>query len=83
MCIHDVSYLHNREIDKFMWMHNMKKGDYSKSAHESKLIKSQFEINNPTLFFSVWNFKLGFLYWNFLKIYCEILVWFVYSFEIV
>ena len=32
MCINDVSYLHEREIDKFTWIHNMKKGDYLESA---------------------------------------------------
>ena len=67
MCIHDVTYLHKWETDKATWMYNMKKGDYLKSAHKPKLLKSQFGINHPTLFFSVWNFKLGFLYLNFPK----------------
>ena len=51
VCIHDVTYLHKWETDKAMWMHNMKKGDYLKSAHKPKLLKSQFGINHPTLFF--------------------------------
>ena len=57
----------------------MKKEDYLKSVHELKLIKSQFGINHPTLFVSVWNFKLGFFYLNFPKIICKILVKFEYS----
>ena len=60
MCIHDVTCLHKWETDKVTWMYNMKKGDYLKSAHKPKLLKSQFEINHPTFFFSVWNFKLVF-----------------------
>ena len=79
MRIHDASYLHQREIDKFRWIHNMTKGDYLKSAHRSKLIKSRFGINHLTLFFSVENFKLGFLYLNFPKIDCKILVKFAYK----
>ena len=56
MCIYDVGYLRKREIDKFTWIHNMKKGDYLNLP----MSPSQFEINNPALKFLVWNFKLGF-----------------------
>ena len=82
ICIRDVSYAHKIETDKFMWIHNMKKGDYLKSAHEPQPIESQFGINHPTLFFSVWNFILGFLYLSFPKMYCEILVKFSYSLKL-
>ena len=75
MCIHAVSYHHKQEFDKFSWVHNVKKEEFLKFAHEPKLIKSQFGINNPTHFFAVSNFKLGFLYSNFPKIDCEILKW--------
>ena len=68
MCIPDVSYLHKLEIDKFRGINNMKKGEYLKPAHKPKLIKSQFRINHPTLFFSVCNLKLGFFYLKFQKL---------------
>ena len=79
MCIHDVTYLHKWETVKATWKQNIKKGDYLKSAHRPKLLKSQFGINHPALFFSVWNFRLGFLYLNFPKIDCKILVKFAYK----
>ena len=68
------------------WQFNVntrnEEGDYLKSAHEPKLIKIQFGISHPTHFFSVWNFKLGFLYLNFPKIDCDILVKFAYSLKL-
>ena len=79
MCIHDVSYLHKREIDKLRWIHNMKEGEFLESANKHKIIKSQFGINHPALFFSVWDFKLDFPYLNFPKIDCKILVKFACS----
>ena len=49
------------------------------TPEKKKLIKSQFEINHPIHFFSVWNFKLRFPYLNFPKIDSEILVKFGFS----
>ena len=79
MCIQDVSYFHELEFDKFTLIRNMKEGNYLKFAHKPKVIKNQFGINHPTHFFSVSNFKLGFLYLNSPKVDCEILVKFAHS----